>query len=133
MTESSPPTLPNAINAQSTSLIGRMANVFATPGEVFDEVKNAPPSVANWLVPAVLLALVGIVYSLVLFSQPSIQQQMREQQEQAIEKRVKDGKMTQAQADQALAALEKFSGPAMMKVFGSFGAVIGSFIKILWW
>ena len=133
MTESSPPIVPNATNAHSTSLAARMANVFATPGEVFDEVKNAPPSVANWLVPAVLLALVGILYSLVLFSQPSIQQQIREQQEQAIEKQVKDGKITQAQADQAQAALEKFSGPAMMKVFGSFGAVIGSFVKILWW
>jgi hypothetical protein len=41
--------------------------------------------------------------------------------------------MTQEQADQALVAMEKFSGPAMMKVFGSFGAVIGSFVKILWW
>ena len=133
MTESSPPTVPNAIQVHSTSLAARMANVFAAPGEVFDEVKNAPPSVANWLVPAVLLALVGIVYASVLFSQPSIQQQIREQQEQAIEQMVKDGKMTQAQADQALAAMEKFSGPTMMKVYGSFGAVIGSLIKILWW
>ena len=133
MTESSPPTIPNAINAHSTSLAARMANVFAAPGEVFDEVKSAPASVANWLVPAVLLALVGIVYAFVLFSQPSIQQQIREQQEQAIEQMVKDGKRTQAEADQALAAIEKFSGPTMMKVYGSFAAVIGSFIKILWW
>ncbi|MEO8429518.1 MAG: YIP1 family protein, partial [Verrucomicrobiota bacterium] len=30
-------------------------------------------------------------------------------------------------------AMEKFTGPGMMKVFGSVGAIIGSFVKIFWW
>ena len=117
----------------TTSLAARLLNVFATPGEVFDEVKTTPSTPANWLVPTLLSAVVGVLASLLIFSQPAIVQQLHEQQAKAIDQQVKAGTMTQADADKALPMIEKFTGPAMLKIFGSVGAVVGSFIRLFWW
>ena len=116
-----------------TTIWSRLLNVFAAPGDVFEEVKNSPPSTANWLVPALIFIAVGVISAFVIFSQPAIMQQIRDQQEKVMDQQVKDGKMTQAQADQATAMMEKFTGPAMMITFGSAGAAVGSFIHIFWW
>ena len=116
-----------------TTLWSRLANVFAAPGDVFEEVKSSAPSVGNWLAPALLLAFAGMISTLVIFSQPEIVQTIHEQQQKAFDKQVAAGKMTQAQADQAAAMAEKFSGPTMMKIFGSAGAAVFSFISLFWW
>lgn len=115
------------------SLAARLMNVFAIPGDVFEEVKATRMMVANWLVPALIASVVGALVAIVMFSQPSIRQQLREKQEQAIEQQIKDGKMTRQQADQAIAVIEKFTGPTMMAIFGSVGAVVMSFIRLFWW
>ncbi len=134
--EQSPPTVesePPAPKEPPTSLAARLLNVFATPGEVFEEVKAAKSSTANWLVPVLIASVVGALSAIILFSQPAILQQLREKQERTLDKQVQAGKMTRAQAEQALAMVEKFSGPAMMKLFGSIGAVFYSFGRVFWW
>jgi hypothetical protein len=132
-----PPPVPGSAPAPSPeptmSLMARLFNLFATPGEVFDQVRTARPSAANWLVPASLCAVLGVLASFLIFSQPAIIQQIHEQQAKVFDAQVKAGKMTQAQADQAVAAAEKFSGPSVMKFFGSIGAVVGSFASVFWW
>jgi len=112
------------------SLAGRLLNVVAAPGEVFESIKAAPVRTANWLVPVLIACAVGIMYVLVVFSQESIQLQLREAQEKAFQQQVEAGKMTQQQADQAVAVTQRFSGPAMMKIFGSVGAVFGNFAYV---
>lgn len=121
----SPPPLPS-------SVFSRVLNVFAAPGEVFDEVKATPTTVANWIVPAILAALTGVVATLLIFSQPTILRQVREGQEKAMQQQVEAGKMTQQQADQAMEMMQKFSGP-MMKIAGSVGAVAMSFGRVFLW
>ena len=116
----------------ASSLAARLTNIFVSPGEVFDEVKAGEPAAKNWLVPVLILALVGAVSAFVIFSQPAMIQQIREQQVKVFDQQVKSGKMTQAQADQAMAVAEKFSGPAMLKITGSIGAVISSFVGVFW-
>jgi len=108
-------------------------NVFAVPGEVFAEVKAAPSSVANWVVPAVLFAIVGTISAMVIFSQPNIIQQIREQQAKVMDQQVKAGKMSQTDADKALEIMEKFTGPTMMKLIGAVGSVVVSFGRVAWW
>jgi Yip1 domain len=107
-------------------------NVIASPGEVFDEIRTTRSTASNWVVPAIIASILGIAFTLVMFSQPAIQRQMREQQERAFEKQVQAGKMTQQQADQAMEMTQKFTGP-MMKIFGSIMAVVMSFAKLFWW
>lgn len=116
----------------ATSLAARLTNVFVSPGEVFDEVNAGAPSVKNWLAPVLILALAGVVSAFIIFSQPAMIQQIHEQQVKVFNQQVKSGKMTQAQADQAMAMAEKFSGPAMLKITGSVGAVVASFAGVFW-
>ena len=116
------PTLP----APASSLAARLTNIFVSPGDVFEEVKVSPPTANNWLVPVLLLAVIGVISTFVIFSQPAMMQQIREQQAKVFDQQVKAGKMTQSQADQAMAMAEKFSGPMMMKISGSIGAVVSS-------
>ena len=111
------------------SLGARLLNVFACPGDVFEEVKAGPPSAGNWLVPALMLSIMGIVFALVVFSQPAIVQNLKEQQEKAMDQMVKDGKMKQSDEDRALS----FTGPTMLKVFTTVFWVLFTFGRLFWW
>lgn len=115
------------------SLAARLMNVFAIPGDVFEEVKATRLTATNWLVPALVAGVVGALMAIVMFSQPSIRQQIREKQEQVLEQKVKAGKLTRQQADQGIEMMEKFTGPAMMSIFGSVGAVVTGFVRVFWW
>jgi hypothetical protein len=66
---------------------------------------------------------------IIIFSQPSIVQPLLEQQAKKFDEAVKAGKMTQDQADKA----EKFMGPTVFKISGGIFAVVGSFVRLLWW
>jgi hypothetical protein len=117
----------------SMSLAARLLNVFAVPGDVFAEVKLARASISNWLVPTLCSAVVGVLSAIIIFSQPSVVQQLREQQAKAMDAQVQKGKLTQEQADQALKMMERFTGPTMLKIFGGGGAIVASFIHVVWW
>ena len=128
--QQSPPQVPKLSN---TSLAARLLNIFAVPGEVFEEVKTSLFSVSNWLVPLCLSIVVGAVSSIIIFSQPAILQQMREQQTKAVDDKVKTGKITQAQADQYTAMMEKFMTPGVMKIVGVVSACVAYTVRMVWW
>lgn len=111
------------------SLLARLLNVFAVPGQVFTELRFLPATVSNWLVPAFLGAAVGLLSVWIMLSQPAIQRQFQEKQMQMIEERVKAGKMTPEERQIA----ERFTSPVVLKCFGGAGAVLGSFLSVLWW
>ncbi len=119
--------------APTTSLAGRLLNIFAAPSEVFDEIKAAAPSAANWLVPVIIYAVVGVISVCIMFAQPAIQQTVHDQQVKALDKQVQQGKMTQAQEDQILQMMDKFMGPKMLAALGSFAIVIYSFVSLFGW
>ena len=120
-----------------SSLFGRLANVIASPAEVFDELRTAPRRAANWLVPAILLAVIGAICGLVVVSQPAIAQQLREVRDQAIQKQVAKGEITAQDAERASATLEKL-GPIFATVAAVVGAAMDGFARpfvaaaILW-
>ena len=114
------------------SLWGRLFNVFATPGDVFQEVKDAKVSTANWLVPSLILIVVSWVSSLLIFSQPSINHQLSEITEQAIQKQVERSKMSEQQAEQARAMGEKWAGISA-KIGAALTPVIAGFVTPFFW
>ncbi len=127
------PPIPEAeVPPPQTTLWSRLFNIFAAPGDVFEEIKNCKPAVANWLAPALVLMVAGMISSVVIFSQPNVAQQIHEQQQKAFDKQISAGKMTQAQADQAAQMAEKFSGPSMLMIFGCVGAAATSFATPFW-
>jgi hypothetical protein len=110
-----------------------MFNVFATPGDVFAEVKNARPATANWLIPLLLSILIGTISAIIIYAQPAIQQNLHEQQTKVFEDRVKAGSLTREQADQAEAAAEKVLGPRSLVYISVVALVVGNFLRIFWW
>jgi hypothetical protein len=123
---------PAAPPTTATSLPGRLLNVFAAPGEVFDEIKTAPPRTANWLVPAILLIVISWLSAGLIYSQPAIRQQLNDLANKAIDKQVEKGKLSNAQADQARQTTEKLTG--MSYTIGSVvGPVFGAFASPFWW
>lgn len=101
-----------------------MTNIFVAPTEVFDEIKSSKPTPANWIAPLVLCVIAGVVYTLVVFSQPGVIRGMQDAQEKKYQQLVADGKMTQPQADQTLATVQKYMGPGFLKITGSLGVVL---------
>ena len=116
----------------ATSIGAKLFNIFAAPDEVFAEIKVAPVRAWDWLVPVLINCAVAALAVIVLFSQPTIRQQIRHQQELAFEKKVQAGEMTQEQVDQAMAVMDKFNGP-VMTVIASVSVVIGLMVRAFWW
>ncbi len=118
------------------SLAARLLNVFAIPGEVFEGVRASRFSVWNWLVPALLLAVVGVFTVIVVFSQPSIRLQVNElveQQGKTLAQQVKAGKATQAEADQVQAVTRSVAEPDTLKLLASLAVVPISVARVFWW
>lgn len=113
------------------SLAGRLMNVFAAPGEVFDEIKTSPHRAANWLTPACLLIVLSWISAWLIFSQPAVQQQMKDLSNKAIDRLVEKGRISSSQADQARARAE-VSGNVTYKIMAAVGPVLMAFISPFW-
>lgn len=105
------------------SLPARMLNVFAVPGEVFDDVKASVPSIANYLVPALLYLLVGWIGAWLIYSQPAVQQQQQELADKMLDRMVQKGMMSKDQAEKQTQA-----SAVGNKVGFSAGPVFGAFV-----
>jgi hypothetical protein len=123
---------PEAPPPPTFSLSGRLFNVFATPGDVFQEVKTARVSAANWLAPALILIVVSWVSSWLIFSQDSIKHQLSEITDQAIQKQIEKSHMSEQQAEQSRAIGEKWAG-IMAKVAAVLVPVFGGFVTPFFW
>lgn len=123
-----PPT--PAPEAKETSLLARLLNIFAAPGEVYEEIKPRPVATANWLAPTLLLAILGVISALWIGSQEAIKRQQLEMQDVVFQKMVDSGKMSQAQADQARQGAEASAG--IKKFFGAVAAPVVSFFALFW-
>ncbi len=125
--DAAPPPLP-----ATTSVGARMMNVFATPGDVFAEVKVSKPNSANWLLPALLLTLVGWLSAWLIFSQESVRRQLSDLGDKAIQKQVEARKLTREQAEQARAMTERFAGIGV-KIGAVIAPVFQGFGAPFWW
>ncbi len=128
-----PESAPVVPQTPATSLAGKLMNVIAAPGEVFSEIASVSARTANWLVPVLIYTVAGVISVCILFKQPNIRQTIHDQQVKALDQQVQQGKMTQAQEDQALQVMDKYMGPTMLAVAGSVGMVLYSFVSLFWW
>ena len=123
---------PATSETQATPLWAKLGNIIAAPGEVFDEIRALPVVTANWLVPTLLVIVAGWVGLWLVFQQDSIDQQIRDMQEQQIQKLVQTGKMSQQQADASRATVEKFAKVGKI-VGGVVGSGVTTAVSLLWW
>ncbi len=110
------------------SFMARLLNVFAIPGDVFEEVKRGPSCAANWLVPAILLMVAGCIGAWLVASQPAIQQQMRDMQDKFIDKMQEKGHLTKEQADR-----QREAGAVGNRIGAMVGPAFTAFATPFWW
>jgi hypothetical protein len=106
----------------SASFSDLLVNVFSSPSEAFDALRNAPSRTGVWLLPYILTLFLGAAFTYVLFTNDTLREEALEPQRRAMEERVASGQMTQEQADAATAQMEGMG--EMMMVFGLIGVVI---------
>jgi hypothetical protein len=133
-----PPVLepPREPPAPAMSLAARLLNVFAIPGQVFQVVKDSRMATANWVVPMLLLGIIGALTAMVIMAQPILQKQMHErleQQSKGLQEQVKAGKLKQADADRTIALTRMIIAPPMLRLLGGFvGGALG-IARVFWW
>ncbi len=112
----------------ATSLPARLLNVFAIPGEVFEEVKASTPSAANWLTPALLFIAIGWMGAWLISSQPAIKQQLTEITDKAMDAQIEKMHMSKEQAEQA----RRFGGIST-GITPYVSPVFVAFVSPFWW
>ncbi|MGA9118517.1 MAG: YIP1 family protein [Bacteroidota bacterium] len=98
------------------SFTEKLTNVFASPGELFDNVRDTASTPSNWVIPLIIFIVVSFGMSQMMLRNPSLADQLRtqirESTEQRFQESIQSGKMTPEQADQAREQMEKFTDPA---------------------
>ena len=101
--------------AKPMSFTDKMINIFAAPGELFEDVRLTPPTMSNWLVPMLLFIVVAFLMAQVMFMNPSILSQMTDLVTSSIDKMVAEGRLTPEQAEQAINMSKPGSGMFMIQ------------------
>ncbi len=86
--------------AKRISFTDKIAGVFASPGELFEQIRLAPPAASNWVVPTLILIILTIASMVLVLNDPVLFDQMMAPQREALAKAVQEGRITQQAADQ---------------------------------
>ncbi len=109
--------------------IDKLAGIFTSPGEIYENLVNSKKTVSNWLIPLAILIFLTIVSTLLKFSNERIKDSLIQFQEQRFEQLIEEGKMTKEQAEIARERIEAFGGA--QKIFSVVGSLIGIPITFL--
>jgi len=104
--------------------LGRMfTDVFTSPGEAFEALRGTVSAPMLWVVPMIVSVLLAAVFTFTIFNDATLRSQILQMQQQAIEKAVREGRMTQDQADVASERLES-GGTGLYMAIGMVAAVV---------
>ncbi len=120
---------------EDISLSDAMTGVFTEPRATFEDVKNSKKR-SYWLVPAIILIIFTIAATFMTFNDAELYSEIKTTQTDAVrkrmEERVKDGKMSQEEMNQAIERTEKFidkSSPLFL-ILTILGPLIGGFVVL---
>lgn len=119
--------------AKPMSLSDKLVGVFSSPSDLYDNVRQTPPTKSNWVIPTLILVVVGVIMAYLVVSNPTLSDQMKriasEQMEKGLQKQLAAGKMTQEQANQARDQMAGLGGTTTL-IFKYVAAVVGPFISL---
>ncbi len=91
----------SAETVQPMSFSEKLTNIFASPGELFENVRMTDKTTRNWLVPWAVFVVIAIVMGQLIVHNASLADQLDTTIRHELDKRVQEGKMTQVEADRA--------------------------------
>lgn len=83
------------------SFFERATDLFAAPTELFDNIRDTPPTPSTWVIPLLIFCLAAVGMYFFLLTNDAIVAQIQGIMDKQFEKALAEGRMTQAQADQA--------------------------------
>jgi hypothetical protein len=95
-------------------------------------VKNSPPCAANWVAPALLLILISWIGTAIIFAQPTMNQQILDASEVAMQKQFEKAHMPPEQAERAREMAEKWT-PISARIFAGVLPVMAGFAGPFIW
>ncbi len=108
----------------------KLTNIFASPGELFENVRQTGPTTSNWLIPLIIFIIVVILTNQLVVHNASLADQMGAMIKKGFTEQVQAGKMTQEQADQTFENYAR-PGSTMSTIFTVGGIVIVTPIVVL--
>ncbi len=104
-----------ATEVQPMSFSERLVNVFASPGELFENVRLTPKTASNWIIPIAIMIVVALAMQQIIMSNPSLVDQTKTMIDKAarerLDKEVQSGKKTPEAAEQEREQIARFSDP----------------------
>jgi hypothetical protein len=110
------------------SFSDKLINIFAAPGELYENVRQTGKTTSNWLIPLIILIVLSIVLTQVMLTNPSLADQLGTTIRKGMEKSVAEGKMTQEQMDRAY----EFARPGSVwfTMFSIGGSIVWTLAKL---
>ncbi len=109
------------------SLKKTFVDVFTSPSEAFDGLKDSASSAVLWVLPLLLTIVVVIGSVTTMFTNESLKAEMRDVQYKAMQQQVEHGRMTAEQLEQAESRMDSM-GSGLMVAIGIIGGAIGGAI-----
>ena len=122
---------------RSMSFSEKLTNIFASPGELFENVRMTDKATSNWLVPWLVFVVVAIVMGQLIVHNASLADQLGATIKKGFDKQVQEGKMPAERADQIYEQYAK-PGSTMFTISQVGGTVIVSLaalfaLALLYW
>jgi hypothetical protein len=97
-----PTTVPTAESVKPIPFTERVVNLFASPAELFDNVRDSVSTTSNWLIPWSILVIISGAMTFVMMNNASLVDQMTTMMQKEMEKNVAEGRMTGEQVERAM-------------------------------
>lgn len=122
---------------QPMSFSEKLVNIFASPGELFENVRLTEKTTSSWLIPWIIFTAAAIIMGQLVMNNASLVDQIGATIKKGFDKQVQEGEMSQEQADQTYEQFAK-PGSTMFTLFQIGGTVFGSFailfiLALLYW
>ncbi len=111
----------NVIAAQAStaavrpmSFMEKLTNVFAAPGELYENVRLTPTTASNWVIPLLIFIVVSFLANQLVLNNASLADQIGAAYRETLDKAVAEGKMAQERADQAYEMMKPGSVVSMI-------------------
>jgi hypothetical protein len=88
------------------SFTEKLVNIFASPGELYQNVRDTGPAKTNWLIPALILIIASIFMTQLMLSNASLVDQLDRAMRQAMEKSIEGRDIPPEQMERARQQIE---------------------------
>jgi hypothetical protein len=119
--------VPVEANVETTSLMTRITNVFASPSELYNEVSVAPVQNSSWITPLIFSIFMALLFVVAIYFNNDLRSQIYERQAEALKAQVEQGKISQERYEQYVEGMEQ-SGFGMFVGIGGVSAIVMTLI-----